>query len=530
MFETVIRGGNVVDGTRSRAFRADVGISGDRITAIGDLSAAESRHTIDAFGQVVAPGFVDVHNHSDGWMIREPLQTAKTLQGFTTEVVLLDGIGYAPVNEQTWREWFFYLRALDGLRLSDYEGWQSMEDFGRRLDRRTTQNSMLHVPYANVRSLVCGFSSRPVDDFQMRSIRAEIRKGMEAGAVGLSTGLDYIVQCFATTQELIEACKVVAEFNGLYVPHIRYKLGMVPALDEALHIARESGAHLHISHLKAGTGEAADIVLDWVEHARQEVSLSFDVYPYMPGSTMLNYLLPYEIWEHGPLAALGRLQAPDVQERFRDGLRDYKLDLDGIRIAWVQSKENSVHQGSLLSEYVEFTGLPAEEALLNLLIEERLAVLCVYLEGDDRLIDPFLQHDLYMMGSDGIYAEGGMIHPRQFGSAARLLGTCVREHGLMSIEDAVYKLSGHAADRFGIKDRGVICEGAVADVVVFQQDKVQDHATYDEPHLGATGISDVFVSGTAVVREGKPVSFDGNSQLPGRFVRFENGANDAAGE
>lgn len=521
MFETVIRGGNVVDGTRTRAFRADVGISEDRITAVGDLSGAESRKIIDAFGQVVAPGFVDVHNHSDGWMIREPMQTAKTLQGFTTEVVLLDGIGYAPVDDQTWREWFFYLRALDGLRLSDYEGWQSMEEFGRRLDRRTTQNAMLHVPYANVRSLVCGFGSRPVDDFQMRSIKAEIRKGMEAGAVGLSTGLDYIVQCFASTQELIEACKVVAEFDGLYVPHIRYKLGMLPALDEALHIARESGAHLHISHLKAGTGEAANIVLNWVERARKDVSLSFDVYPYMPGSTMLSYLLPYEIWENGPLAALGQLQKPGVQERFRDGLRQYKLDLDGIRIAWVQSKENSVHQGSLLSEYVEFTGLPAEEALLNLLIEERLAVLCVYLEGDDRLIDSFLQHDLYMMGSDGIYAAGGMIHPRQFGSGARLLGTCVRDHGLMSIEDAVYKLSGHAADRFGMKDRGVIREGAIADVVVFQPDEVHDRATYDAPQQNATGITEVFVSGTAVVHEGEPVPFSSGNPMPGRLVRFE---------
>ena len=148
-------------------------------------------------------------------------------------------------------------------------------------------------------------------------------------------------------------------------------------------------------------------------------------------------------------------------------------------------------------------------------------MLCVYLEGDDRLIDPFLQHDLYMMGSDGIYADGGLIHPRQFGSAARLLGTCVREHGLMSIEDAVYKLSGHAADRFGMKDRGVIREGAFADVVVFEPDKVQDHATYDSPQLPATGISDVFVSGTAVVKDAKPVPFKSNATFPGRFVRFE---------
>ena len=520
MFDLIIRGGTIVDGTQAPRFPADLGIVGDRITAVGNLSAARTRHQIDATDRFVAPGFIDVHGHSDGWMLKEPLQAAKTLQGFTTEVLMLDGIGYAPVNEQTWREWIFYLRALDGLRQDEYRGWQTLEDFMKCIDGHTAQNAMMHVPYANVRSMICGFGSGTPDAVQMQAIRNEIRCGMEAGAVGLSSGLDYIVQCFSTTNELIEACKVVAEFGGLYATHIRYKLGMIPALNEALQIARESGAALHISHLKAGKGSEVDEILEWLETARHEVPLSFDVYPYMPGSTMLNYLLPYDAWENGPLAALAQLNDPGVRERFKANLRSYELDLENIRIAWLPGKENSQHQGKLLSEYVESTGSSAEEAVLNLLLEERLAVLCVYMEGEDRLIDPFLQHDLYMMGSDGIHADGGIIHPRQFGSAARLLGPCVRDHKLFSLEEAVSKLSGHAARKFGLKNRGIIRKDAFADIVLFDPDAVGDQATYDEPQQTATGISDVLVGGQSIVRDGAVVDLAADDVLPGRFLKF----------
>lgn len=521
MFDVVIAGGQIVDGSGAAAFPGDIGIKGDRIAAVGQLPDADAVSTIDATGQFVAPGFVDVHNHSDGWMLKEPLQSAKTLQGFTSEVILLDGIGYAPVNERTWREWLFYLRALDGLRMDEYEGWQSLEEFMQRIDGRTTQNALMHVPYANVRSLHCGFGAAPPSADQARSIQDEIRRGMEAGAVGLSTGLDYIVQCFATTEELTAACRVVAEFGGLYATHIRYKLGMIPALNEALQIARDSGAGLHISHLKAGTGEAADEILEWLDRARNEVPLSFDVYPYMPGCTMLNYLLPYDAWTDGPLAAVGKLNDPAMREKFRATLASYKLNPDSIRIAWVAGKENTSIQGMLLSEYVESTGKPTEEALLNLLIEERLAVLCVYLEGDDRLIDPFLQHDLYMMGSDGIHCDGGLIHPRQFGSAARVLGPCVRDHGLFSIEDAVRKLAGFASEKFGLKDRGILRERAFADVVVFDAESVTDRATYDDPQQTSIGMQAVFVNGRAVVENGVALEVEDPQNLPGRFLRFE---------
>jgi N-acyl-D-amino-acid deacylase len=521
VFDLIVRNGTVIDGTKAGRFRADVGILNSRIEAVGDLSSAQAAGEIDARGAIVAPGFIDLHNHSDGWLLKVPHLAAKTTQGFTTEVLMADGISYAPVRRHNAAEWLFYLRSLNALRIDEYRGWESLADYLREIDRRNVQNFAVHVPYANVRVNACGWGRAPVDDFQRREIREAVHEGLEAGAVGLSTGLDYISQCFADTAELVAACEAMAESRGLYVTHIRYKLGLLPALREAVEIGRRAGVPVHISHLKAPDANESEQVLEYIDReARHEVDLSFDVYPYQPGSTMLNFLLPYEIWEEGPLAALGKLTDPAFQARFAAGLEAYDLELDKIHIAWTHGKENARHQGKLLSDYVAESGVSAAQALCNLLIEERLAVLLVFNQGDDPLVHPFLQHDLYLMGSDGIYFEDGVIHPRMYGSAPRLLGPCVRDWKLFSLEKAVHKLSGGPARRFGLKDRGEIRAGAWADLVVFDPQTVADRATYADPHQYAAGISHVLVNGMPIVEAGRPrFSFDG--PLPGRALRSE---------
>jgi N-acyl-D-amino-acid deacylase len=301
---------------------------------------------------------------------------------------------------------------------------------------------------------------------------------------------------------------------------MRYKKGLLPGLREAVEIGRRAGVRVHISHLKGRSAEEVEQVLSYIDNtARHEVDFSFDVYPYQPGSTMLNYLLPYEVWEDGPLAALGKLREPDVRNRFIAGLKAYPLDLDRMRIAWVASKENARHQGRLVSEYVAETGLPAEEALINLLIEERLAVLMVVGEGDDTLVGPMLSHDLAMTGTDGVFFDDGVIHPRQYGSAGRMLGRCVRDLELFTLEEAVYKLSGHAANRFGLQDRSVLREGNFADVVVFDPETIADRATFENPHEHTVGIETVLVNGVRIVKDGTPLEPQAE-QLPGRFVKF----------
>ncbi len=520
MFDIVIRGGDVIDGTRAPRFRADVGIVGERITAVGDLREATAKSVVDATGKIVAPGFIDVHNHSDGWLIKEPVFAAKLKQGFTTEVLTSDGIGYAPVDEVTWPQWVFYLRCLNGLRMDEYRGWETLAEYQQTLDRTTASNTLVQVPYANVRTLLCGFGRAAVDDLQRRLIQAEIRRGMEDGATGLSTGLDYLTQCFSTTDELVEACKPLADFDGVYVSHVRYKLGLLEGVREAIEIGRRAGVAVHISHLKAHAPSDIETVIGEID-AATDVDITFETYPYQPGSTMLNFLLPYDVWEDGPLAVLGKLTQPTTRLRFRRALDSYRLPLDKIHIAWVASAENKHHQGQFLSEYAEAVDLPIEEALLRLLIEERLAVLLVFHEadGDEAMMRPFLAHPKAMVGSDGIYFPDGVVHPRVTSTAPRVLGRAVRDWKLFSLEDAVYKLSGFAAKRFGAVHRGVIAANHFADVVVFDPATIHDNGTFSEPHQDPTGIDHVLVNGTSVVANGEIVLTRTDS-LPGRALTF----------
>ena len=519
MFDILIKDGILIDGSKAPRYRADVGIRGDRIDQIGDLRQAEAGQTIDAGGKIVAPGFVDVHTHSDAWLLKTPHFVSKTSQGFTTEVIMADGISYAPVNRHTVHQWIYYLRALNALRFEEYQGWESLADYMALLDGQTAQNVITHIPYANLRVNAGGFGRHSPDDYQMRQIIAAVEQGMAEGAVGLSTGLDYLAQCFASTGELVEACRPMAAAGGLYVTHVRYKKGVLAGVQEAVEIGKRAGVPVHISHLKGYSAADAEAILTYIDTvATQEVDFSFDVYPYLPGSTMLNYLLPYEVWEDGPLAVLSKLQAPAIRAKFNHSLD--QMDLDAVHIAWLPGKENARHQGKLVSQYVAEMGLSPADALCNLLIEENLAVLLVLNRGDDDLLEPFLAHDCYMMGSDGIYQAEGAIHPRQYGSAARLLGPCARDKKWFSLEEAVYKLSGHPASRFGLTKRGQLREGYFADLVVFDPETVADRATFENPHQYAAGIEHVLVNGVPVIQAGRPVD-NLPSPLPGRALKFK---------
>lgn len=520
MFDVLLRQGTVIDGTGRPRFVADVALKDDRIAAVGDLSHASAADEYDIRGRCIAPGFIDVHNHTDGWLFKEPRMDAKVRQGFTTEVLMSDGLGYAPVDEGTAREWLFYLRSLNGLRINEYRGWQTLQQFQDCLDQRCLQNFMVQVPYANVRTLVAGFGSKPPDDLQRKLIHAEIRRGMDEGATGLSTGLDYIVQCHASTDELVDAARAIAERRGLYVTHVRYKLGLMDGLKEAVEIGRRAGVKVHISHMKPLVPEDVDRLLTFVDqYARHEVDFSFEVYPYMPGSTMLNFLLPYEVWEQGPTAVLKRLTDPEIQRRTRRAIANYRLPLNRIHIAWVATAENKVWQGATLADYVADQAVAPEEALLDLLLEERLAVLLVFHDGDDRHVGPLLRHDLSMVGSDGIYFPDGVVHPRVTGTAPRVLGPVVRDWKALTLEEAVLKLAGRPAERFGVPDRGVVAAGKVADLVVFDPDTVCDQGTYADPHQAPVGIHSVYIGGQQVWNDG-PVTRSPAIALPGRALQF----------
>jgi N-acyl-D-amino-acid deacylase len=521
-FDLIVRGGEVIDGTGGQPFRADVAIHGDRIVAVGQFQDAEAGRVIDASGMVVAPGFIDVHNHSDGWLLKEKNFQCKTLQGFSTEVLMADGISYAPVDRDNWREWIHYLRPLNGLSLQDYDGWETLGDYMQRLDGRTAQNVATHVPYANIRALVNGFGSRPIDDSQAVRIRRLIEREMDAGAVGLSTGLDYIAQNFSTTDELVDACRPVAERGGFYVTHVRYKRTLIPALEEAFEIGRRAQIPVHISHLKIHDPPSHEEVFAAIERAEGDgVEVTFDVYPYQSGSTMLNYILPYEIWEDGPLAATAKMADPVVGRRVIDAVNAYRRDLDQLRLAWVHGNNRPDQLGMTLQQIVEESGKSAADALLDLLIGANLAVLCVVDEGDDTLVEPMLQHPRCMIGTDGIYQPGGHVHPRVYGSSGRLLGELVRDKKLMSLAEAVHKMTGLPAWRFGLTGRGEIKADNFADLVVFDPEEIQGTATYEHPCQYTRGVKHLIVNGQSVVSDGDALTME--ESPPGRFLKYHGG-------
>ncbi|MEM7030178.1 MAG: D-aminoacylase [Chloroflexota bacterium] len=515
MFDLIIKNGTLIDGTRQPRFRADLGIQGDQIKAIGDLGDANAAQIIDVTQKIVTPGFVDVHTHSDTWLLKTPHLISKTTQGFTTEVIMADGISYAPVNQHTIHDWIYYLRALNGLRLEEYTGWESLADYMALLDGRTAQNVITHIPYANLRTMACGFGRAVPDDYQMRQIIEGVERGMDEGAVGLSTGMDYLAEWFATTDELVEACRPMAAQQGLYVTHIRYKKGLVEGVAEAVEIGKRAGVPVHISHLKGTNEQEVEDLLTYIDTvAVNEVDFSFDVYPYVPSSTMLNYLLPYEVWEDGPRQVLSHLADPNVRAKFAHGLQFSPPD--AAHIAWLPGKENSHHQGKLLSDYAKDVNKTPADALCDLLIEENLAVLLVFLRGDDIYVEPSLAHETFMIGSDGIYHEDGAIHPRQYGSASKILGQYVREKKLFSLEEAIYKLSTFPSKRFGLTNRGLLQEGLLADVVVFDPETVADRATYQNPHQLSVGIEYVIVNGTPIIADSEPI----DQVLPGRALKY----------
>ena len=521
MFDLIISGGTVIDGTATPRKRADVGVSQDRIAAIADdLSGAETGRRIDASGKIVTPGFVDVHNHSDAWLRKIPHLIPKTAQGFTTEVIMADGISYAPLNDETAPEWIYYMRSLNALLFEEYDGWHSIADYMAGLDRRMAQNAITHLPYANVKAMAAGWGRDVPDDYQISLMRADVERGMAEGAVGVSFGIDYIAQCFSTTDEMVEACAPMAP-HGLYVTHVRYKKGTLEGVQEAVEIGRRANVPVHISHLKGNTPQQIDELLSYIDKtACNEVSFSFDVYPYLPGSTMLNFLLPYDVWEDGPLAVLPKLRHRRVRREFARGLVASKTDLENVHIAWLPSRDNAHHIGKLLSEYVAEVGKAPEDALCDLLIEENLAVLLVFHHGDDALINDFLAHDNYLMGTDGIYFPDGRVHPRMYGSAPRVLGPCVRNSKLFSLEEAVAKLSDRPARRFGCARRGQVREDWFADLVVFDESTIADTATYADPHQLPIGIEHVIVNGTSIITDGVAVE-PLTEPLPGRALTFQ---------
>lgn len=504
MFDLIIRGGRIIDGSGNPWYYGDVGICGDRIGAIGKLGTADARRVIDASGRVVCPGFIDMHCHSDIMLLAKPRHEPKVMQGVTTDVIGVDGLSYAPLSPVNLQMQRRYLSGLNGNPDIAWD-WSSVREYLDRFDRRVAINVAYLVPHNALRLEVMGFVNRPATAEELKKMRELVAQGMREGAVGFSTGLDYCPGRYSNTEELIEICKTVAEYDGISVWHVRYRdLGVIKGTKEAIKVGEESGVKVHFSHYHGSAGEGKpEEMLAIVDEARTRgLDVTFDAYPYIAGSGFLAVTLPPWAHEGGPDAILARLRDPKAREKICADMHATPSPWERTILACVSTERNKIYLGKSLLEAAKMAGKDVAEFVCDLLLEEKLNVGHVSFRNDEEDMRIIMRHPCHIACSDGLLV-GDKPHPRGWGTFARFLGVYSRELGILSLEEAIRHMTSAAAQRLGLIDRGLLKENLAADLVVFNPETIIDKATFDEPKKYPEGIDYVLVNGAVVVDKGK---------------------------
>ncbi|MBI2873890.1 MAG: D-aminoacylase [Firmicutes bacterium] len=515
MLDLLIKGGWILDGTGSHARRLDLGIVAGRIVFLAPPPAPAAAQVIDVQGRFVTPGFFDLHAHSDLRLLQDPRAESKVFQGVTTETVGLCGYSCAPLHGPSGTELAGEIEDEYGFR----PAWDSFGSYLAALEERgTAVNVAGFVGQGTIRQMAAGFKAGPVNRDGMRLMQRLLTESLAEGAFGLSTGLIYPPGCYADTGELVELAACLAARGGIYTTHLRDEGDdLLPAVAEALTIGERAGVPVHLCHHKAagrrnwGKTGASLAMVDAARRGGQDVTL--DVYPYLATSTVLSAVLPPWVQEGGPLCALERLTGGEIRDRIKAELEGRASQEPGIWedivISHVRNPALAHLQGRSLARIALDSRVRPVEMLMDLLVEEQLKVSMIrFAMGDDDL-DRVIRHPQSMIGSDAgarsfrNHLTEGRPHPRCFGTFPRILGHYVRERGVLSLAEAVRKMTSLPASRLGIRDRGVIDKGFWADLVVFDPLRIRDRATYEDPFQPPEGISLVIVNGRVVVRDGR---------------------------
>ena len=522
----LIKGGRVVDGTKKPAYAADVLVENDKIVKIGNIEATDDMEVIDATGLAVAPGFIDTHSHSDLQILVDPEVRPKIMQGITTEVLGQDGISMAPLPPQYISPWRKNLAGLDGD--SDEIDWnyQTTEGYLKMLEHvKPGLNECYLVPHGNIRMEAMGLENRLPNEEELEKMRQITRREMEAGAIGLSTGLIYMPCAYSESKEIIEMCKVVAEYDGRFVIHQRSEADTIlDSMEEVIKIGRESGVKIHYSHFKVCGKKNWDKINDVIrllEEAEKEgIDVSFDQYPYVAGSTMLGVILPPWVHDGGTDKVLERLADKELRKKMvydiEHGIPGWDnfvefAGLDKIFVTSVKTEKNQDAVGLSLTQLGELRGKDPYDATFDLLYEEENAVGMVDFYGTEEHVQLFMKRPEMNACTDGLL--GGKPHPRVYGAFPRILGKYVREDKALTLEEAIYKMTKKPATAFNMTDRGEIREGAYADICIFNPDTVIDKGTFTDPIQYPEGIEYVIVNGELAVKNGKHTGVRNGSVL-----------------
>ena len=527
--ELILRNGTIVDGIGAPSFVGDLAINDDRITAVGDLGDSRGVTEVDVSGLVVAPGFINMLSWAGEALLEDGRSQGDIRQGVTLEV-FGEGVSGGPLTDQ--------MKALEVTSQGDIKfdvAWTTLGDYLEHLEGKgVSPNIASFVGATTLRVHEIGYEDRPPTADELDRMRDLVRQAMEEGAIGIGSSLIYAPGFYAQTDELIELTKVAAEYGGLYISHMRSEgNALLESVDELLRIAREGGIRAEIYHLKAAgqsNWDKLSAVIERVEAARSEgLEVTANMYTYTAGSTGLDAGMPPWVQEGGYNAWAGRLQDPAVRDRVRQEMTTPTNEWENLLLAagaegtlLVGFKNASLrgYIGQTLAEVAAARGTSVSDTAMDLVVEDGSRVQVVYFlmseENVARQIGlPWVSYcsDAGSYASEGIFLNSST-HPRAYGNFARLLGRYVREERIIAIEEAIRKLTSLPAGNLRIRDRGQLTTGYFADVVVFDPDKIQDHATYEDPHQYATGMVHVWVNGTQVLRDGEHTG-----ATPGRVVR-----------
>lgn len=509
MFDCIIKNAAIIDGTGSPSFTADIALAQGKIAAIGNISA-DAEEVMDASGLTLAPGFIDVHGHSDLFAFVDPLRASKLCQGITTEICGQCGLGPAPVSEEFYPHYTGYFQN-QGAPI--YPECKQFTNFGAYLKHMDTLplgiNLVYFIPHGTVRMAVMGLSPAAPTPSQLCRMQDMVEDAMQNGAVGLSSGLMYAPGSFAHKEELEALCHVIGRYNGIYSSHIRDQSDFLEqSVQETITVAQHGGARANISHHKASGRQNWGKVTATCRMIREAaIPVTHDVYPYAASSTVISSTVPPRYLKMGSDMLLRHLQDAAYHKAFESAIfqpeEEFENPLlscgyDGILIINATVTEDAI--GKTITQYAKFLGTTPFQAYMKLLVDNALAVTYIGFSMSEQDVDTLIRDPLCMFGTDALYVAGmPMTHPRAIGSFPRILAKSVREKQLITLPEAIRKMTLLPAETYGIKNKGWIAVGYDADLVLFNAQTINDFADYTAPLLPNTGIARVYVNGSLAV-------------------------------